>query len=225
MSSRDQVDSLLAIIKEAAYNALDEYETYGTPAPNLDSLEPHPLDVADDKLRLKKIISKLEGACDQLCTILAPPSHTVMNRAQDFGWACLRVSVRQKIADELAQHPDGLHVDELSKKVNVHPMKLASILRVLAARHCFREVLPNSFANNRLSMNLVSDHSVSALVNLVTEEGQRSALALSDYVVDPEYGYSLDISKAVFQYRNKDVMPKGLTFYEWLQSSVRHSRY
>lgn len=79
MSARDHVDSLLAIIKEAAHSALDEYEKYGTPTPTLDSLDSHPLDIADDKLKLKKIVSKLEGACDQLCTILAPPSHTIMN--------------------------------------------------------------------------------------------------------------------------------------------------
>lgn len=72
-------------------------------------------------------------------------------RSQDFGWACLRVAVRQKFADELAKHPDGLHVDALSKKVGVHPMKLASILRVLAAKHCFREGLLTLLSIQELS--------------------------------------------------------------------------
>lgn len=157
MSARAQVESLLAIINQAAFDALDEYEKYGQSAPIPDSLERHPLDNAQDKLLLKKIISKLEGACEQLCTTLAPPTHTIMNvrkqferlstptnssytqRAQDFGWACLRVAVQQRFADELKKHPDGLHVNTLSNEVNVHPMKLASILRVLAAKHCFRE--------------------------------------------------------------------------------------
>ncbi|KDR72503.1 hypothetical protein GALMADRAFT_73740 [Galerina marginata CBS 339.88] len=151
MSARSQVESLLAIIKEAAFKALDEYEKAGKPTPTLDSLDTHPLDIAEDKLQLKKVISKLEGACEQLCTTLAPPSHTIMNRAQEFGWACLRVAVQQKIADVLAKHPEGLHVDVLSEKVKIHPMKLGSILRVLAAKHCFREVSPDVFTNNRLS--------------------------------------------------------------------------
>lgn len=66
MSARNQVESLLALIKEAAFNALEEYETAGQATPTLDSLDRHPLDDAEDKLRLKKVISKLEGACEQL---------------------------------------------------------------------------------------------------------------------------------------------------------------
>lgn len=90
MSARDQVESLLALIKEAAFNALDEYEKTGQPTPTLDSLSKHPLDDAEDKLRLKKIISKLEGACEQLCTTLAPPTHTIMN-------VCAEISVMLSI--------------------------------------------------------------------------------------------------------------------------------
>lgn len=82
-------------------------------------------------------------------------------------------------------------------------------------------VSPDTFANNRLSINLISDHSVSALVDFITEEGQRSALALSDYVVDPQFGQSLSMSETVFQYRNRDEGLQGLTFYQWLQLSVR----
>lgn len=79
MSTRAQVESLLSIITEAAYNALEQYETTGVPAPILDSTKEHPLDQVDDSIALKKMISQLEGACEQLCTTLAPPSHTIMN--------------------------------------------------------------------------------------------------------------------------------------------------
>lgn len=79
MSARRQVESLLAIIKDAAYSALDQYEKTGAPTPVLDSTEGHLLDHSDDNIVLKKIINKLEGACEQLCTTLAPPSHTIMN--------------------------------------------------------------------------------------------------------------------------------------------------
>ncbi|PPQ73075.1 hypothetical protein CVT26_014641 [Gymnopilus dilepis] len=220
MTARAQVESLLAIINRSALDALDEYEKHGKAVPVPDSLDKHPLDDAEDKLLLKKIVSKLEGACEQLCTTLAPPTHTVMNRAQDFGWACLRVAVQQKFADAMKRHPNGLHVNALSKEVNVHPMKLASVLRVLAAKHCFREVSPDVFANNRLSLTLLSDHPMSALVDLITTEGQKPASALSDYLVDPEYGQSLKETEAVFQYSN-NVM--GITFYDWLQHKVSPS--
>lgn len=78
-------------------------------------------------------------------------------------------------------------------------------------------VAPDIFANNRLSLTLVSDHSMSALVDLITVDGQKSALALADYVVDPQFGQSLSESKAVFQYSSG---VEGITFYEWLQLSV-----
>ncbi|KAF9552959.1 S-adenosyl-L-methionine-dependent methyltransferase [Agrocybe pediades] len=218
MSARSQVTALLAIITEAAYSALGAYEESGTPTPTLNDVDGHALDNAFDTIRLKKIISKLEGACEQLCTTLSPPSHTIMNRAQDFGWACLRVAVKQRFADELLGLPSGLHINELSERVHVHPMKLGSVLRVLAARHCFREVSPNVFANNRLSISLVSDKSLSAMVDLLTHAGgQPHAALLADYLVDPEYGHSLSMDKALYQYANKEKWTHGMTFYEFLQ--------
>ncbi|PPQ73078.1 hypothetical protein CVT26_014644 [Gymnopilus dilepis] len=138
MTARAQVNSLFAIINGTALDTLDEYEKHGEAVPTPDSLEKHPLD-AQDKLLLKKIISKLEGACEQLWGTLALPAHTIMNRAQEFGWACLRVAVQPKFADTLQKHPDGLHVNALSKEVNIHPVNSVSVLRVLAAKHCFRE--------------------------------------------------------------------------------------
>lgn len=79
MSTRSQVESLLSIIRESAYTALSQYENAGGTTPALESILTHPLDVSNDNLKLKKTISTLEGACEQLCTMLAPPSHTIMN--------------------------------------------------------------------------------------------------------------------------------------------------
>ncbi|KDR68931.1 hypothetical protein GALMADRAFT_77975 [Galerina marginata CBS 339.88] len=220
MTARDQVEALLTIIRESAFKALEEYEKTGQATPTLDSLDSHPLDAADDKLGLKKILSKLEGACEQLCTTLAPPTHTIMNRASDFHWACLRVAVQQNFADELTNYPNGLHVKALSEKVRVHPMKLASILRVLAAKHCFREVSPDVFTNNRISLNLVSDRPMSALVELITWNTQKCALSLPDYLIDPQFGQSLSMSEAAFQYSFRSEGAEGITYYEWLQKSV-----
>lgn len=78
MSARAQVESLLALIKESAFKALDEYEKYGKDTPTLESLQAHPLDEEVNKLEFKKIVRTLEAACDQLCSTLAPPTHSVM---------------------------------------------------------------------------------------------------------------------------------------------------
>lgn len=87
MSARTQVEALLTLIRESALKALDDYETHGKEAPTLDSLQKHPLDEAVNKLDFKKTIRKLEAACDQLCSTLAPPSHSIM-KVSAFVEAC-----------------------------------------------------------------------------------------------------------------------------------------
>lgn len=81
-------------------------------------------------------------------------------------------------------------------------------------------VAPDVFTNNRLSLNLISDHPMSALVDLITVDGQKCALVLSDYLIDPQFGQSLSMSEAAFQYSNKSQGLGEITFYEWLQLNV-----
>jgi hypothetical protein len=154
MLAREQVVALVRLIENAANDALHEYEKDGK-LPTLDSVESHPLD-SEINLNLKKTIRTLEGACDQLCTLLAPPAHTIVNvswawiirqmrideplqRAQDSYWACLRVAAKAGIADILADKPSGVHVRDISAQLHIEESKVTSILRVLAARHCFCE--------------------------------------------------------------------------------------
>jgi hypothetical protein len=95
--------------------------------------------------------------------------------------ACLLVVSDNKIADLLLNKPEGVHVDVLAKESGLDPGKLGRILRLLVTRHCFKEgavflllqltfsnlcvtVKPDVFANNRLSMKLLSTDPVSGLV-------------------------------------------------------------
>lgn len=59
----------------------------------------------------------------------------------------MRVAVKQRVADVLLKYPDGRHVQDLALEVNIQPMKLAAILKVLATRHCFREGMYNLFSS------------------------------------------------------------------------------
>jgi hypothetical protein len=77
-SARKEVDALVKLIQDAAHKALDEYERHAE-LPTLCSLQSHPLDSAANIVDLKKIIRILEGGCDQLCSLLAPPAHTITN--------------------------------------------------------------------------------------------------------------------------------------------------
>lgn len=75
-SPRANLDALLALLNSAAHEAIAVYEKSGY-APSLDT--EHPLDSGPASLHLKRAIRTLEGACEQLCTTLAPPKHTLLN--------------------------------------------------------------------------------------------------------------------------------------------------
>jgi hypothetical protein len=83
-SGRAKVDALLALIISATRDATAEYELTGHGIPSPDSQSTHPLDSSPDALALKKAIRVLEGACEQLCTTLAQPMHTIANVRLDF---------------------------------------------------------------------------------------------------------------------------------------------
>ncbi|KIK67744.1 hypothetical protein GYMLUDRAFT_36509 [Collybiopsis luxurians FD-317 M1] len=226
MTSRAQIEALVGLIQQAAQDALAEYEKSGADAPTLDSVDPHPLDSASDTIALKRIIKKLEGACDQLCSTLAPPAHTILNRSQDTYWACVRVAVDNNIADVLADHPNGLHVSKLSEILHLEPGKLTSVLRCLAARHCFIEVDENVFTNNRLSVKLLSTDPSAAYSRLLTQECQLAAYYMSESLADPEDGPSKDPRQSPFVRSMKSQNPnfKG-TFYDYLSTNPDRRNY
>jgi 2-polyprenyl-3-methyl-5-hydroxy-6-metoxy-1,4-benzoquinol methylase len=218
-TSREQIQALVGFIQQAAFDALAEYEKAGTPVPSLDSVDPHPLDDAQNNIALKRIVKKLEGACDQLCTALAQPAHTIVNRSQDFYWACLRVAVENNVADALVGHPNGLHISKLSTAVHIEPGKLTSVLRFLGARHCFREVEENVWANNRLSVKLRSSDPVGSYSGLLTRECQLAAWYMHESLVHPVDGPSKDPRQSPFVRAIKTQIPdfKG-TFYDYLST-------
>ncbi|KAK7037593.1 hypothetical protein VNI00_011085 [Paramarasmius palmivorus] len=190
MSGRETVQALLRLINDSAEAAVAEYEAYGHDVPGLDSTKVHPLDSAEDAVKLRKAIRVLEGACEQLCATLAPPAHTIINRSQALDWACLNVVIQARVADILADKPHGLDIEELSQAVNIHSGKLSHILRLLATENIFTEVRPNVFANNRLSVYLQSTNGISALAYCQSGYGPVAAIELYNNLTDPETGPS-----------------------------------
>jgi hypothetical protein len=85
-TNKAKLEALLKLINSVAQEAIAEYEKAGGDVPSIDSTEPHPLDddEAIDNIALKSAIRTLEGACAQLCTTLAPPSHTAINVSYPF---------------------------------------------------------------------------------------------------------------------------------------------
>jgi hypothetical protein len=73
---RAKLDALLALLNSAAQDAIAEYERTGD-VPSTESA--HSLDAQPPSLVLRNALRVLEGACEQLCTTLAPPVHTLLN--------------------------------------------------------------------------------------------------------------------------------------------------
>ncbi|KAF9243109.1 hypothetical protein BU15DRAFT_72308 [Melanogaster broomeanus] len=243
MSNRAKLESLLALINSAAQEAISMYERTGEDVPFIDSTEPHPLDEAVDQVALKSAVRTLEGACAQLCATLAPPSHTAINvspsypsRAiefqtcllqlvQVFDYACFRVALRENITDILMDYPKGIHVNELSKIIDIDPKKLARMMRLLATRGCYNEVDMDTFANNRLSLVLHTENPARHMVNLQADACAKGAAVLYETLKDPVNGYSDDPAHAPVMFANNKEGITG-TFFDWMgQEDSRRESY
>ncbi|KAG1846055.1 S-adenosyl-L-methionine-dependent methyltransferase [Suillus subalutaceus] len=160
-----KVEALLGIINSSAREAMAEYKNTG-----------HGVLV-------------LEGACDQLNTILAPSQYTVFNFVNDYDCACTDVAVQSRIADVLDKYPEGLGVDALADAVNLDKIKTARILRVLALRGCFKEVKRDVFANTRLSLILKSTNNVWCHLQH-HQQFPKYAAVLYETMIDQEFAKS-----------------------------------
>ena len=78
-SAKGRIGALLALINSATQDAVAEYVKAGHGVPSSLDTEAHPMDTVPDALALKKAIRVLEGACEQLCSTLAQPMHTLVN--------------------------------------------------------------------------------------------------------------------------------------------------
>ncbi|KAG1835539.1 S-adenosyl-L-methionine-dependent methyltransferase [Suillus variegatus] len=199
MANKAKLEALLTLINTSARDAIALYEQYGD-VPAIDQTEPHPLDNAVDQVALKSAIRTLEGACAQICATLAPPAHTAVNLVQVYDHACMRVVAREHVSDILLKYPKGLHVNELSKQINIEPKKLARIMRLLATRGCYNEVDMNVFANNRLSLILLDENPVRYMILFHVDIVAKGAPVFYETLKDPKIAYSYEPTVAPVMY-------------------------
>ncbi|KAK0451894.1 S-adenosyl-L-methionine-dependent methyltransferase [Armillaria borealis] len=187
-----QLSQLVSLIANATKFVEDAFAKTTEPnVPTLDDTAPHPLDNQVSSMEMKEAIQTIEGVCAQLCALVARPNHTMLDRIFGiFEPACIRVVVSFKIADHLLDKPEGLHISDLGALSGADPGKLGRILRLLASKHCFREVDRDVFANNRLSMMLLSTNPLSAQADFITDESNKATSMLTENLKDPDWGHS-----------------------------------
>ncbi|KAI0697894.1 O-methyltransferase [Cytidiella melzeri] len=149
------------------------------------------------------------SAAAQLVAVVRPPAVGMITQALSFHVSsCLRTAIRLHVPEILREAgPKGLHVSNIAAPTNTDSGKLARVLRVLATKHIFAEVAPDTFTNNCLSSVLDTGKNVSdilanpddkhvntvgiaAVMEHMTNGGFRCSSYLPEVFEDPEWSAS-----------------------------------
>ncbi|ESK85087.1 S-adenosyl-L-methionine-dependent methyltransferase [Moniliophthora roreri MCA 2997] len=174
VTTNDHLTSLATLISSSVQEVIAAYASVGQTVPSLDSVEPGPFDsaVEDVPERLARAIRVIEAACAQLVCTVSNPSGLVFDKAiAQPELSCLVIVTNTRIADLLADKPEGMHVKQLAETSGFKDSdKLGRVMRLLAAKHVFREVKPDVYANNRLSVKLISKNPMFDLASMYMDE-------------------------------------------------------
>ncbi|KAF5379563.1 hypothetical protein D9757_009256 [Collybiopsis confluens] len=216
------ITALTDLINKAVQDVITEYASVGQAVPSLDTLNSGPFTTPDETpVQLTRAIQIIEAACAQLVCTVAPPASVIVNKAlRHQEPACLVVATEAKIADLLLNKPEGVSASELAARSGLSTPKLTRLLRFLATRHCFKEVQPRTFANNRLSMKLLSSDPISSTVGLLADEGLLASAYLNETLSNPageevDGGVSFQnaVGSSLFEYYKTDSgLKKGERF-------------
>ncbi|KAK0484294.1 hypothetical protein EDD18DRAFT_1083678 [Armillaria luteobubalina] len=133
--------------------------------PTLDNTTPHPLDDQVSSTEMREVIQTREGARAQFCTLIARPNCIMLSMT------CICIVVNFNIADYLLDKPKDLHISELGTCSGMEPRKLGKIRLLTVGFASMKVYRPmhlidhDIFANNRLSMMLLSKSGVSSFTD------------------------------------------------------------
>ncbi|KAK7453204.1 hypothetical protein VKT23_011884 [Stygiomarasmius scandens] len=215
---RVELTQLATLISQAVSVVGDEYALAGHAFPLLNSTKAGPFDAPERTSEtLRVAIKTIEAACAQLSAMVANPGHVITNKTFNyFESACLRIVMEAKISDLLLDRPEGVHVNELGEKSDRDPGKLSRVLRALATNHVYVEVKPNVFANNRLSLKLLSSDPVYGLVGHMSDEAMKAGAFLGDVLADPQTAFSYEAKNVAFKKAN-GVLPFEMNIIDKLR--------
>ncbi|KAJ7835943.1 O-methyltransferase [Mycena olivaceomarginata] len=144
------------------------------------------------------------AAASQLIAHLQLPARTVLETSLAFLVSAALGVVSASATAEIIREagPQGCHINDIGKKNGMDPMKIARVLRPLATQHIFREVSPDVFAHNRISVTLDTGKSseavlaapedkhqgaqgFAAIVELNTDETFKAGAYIQDVVLAP----------------------------------------
>ncbi|KAK1229446.1 hypothetical protein PQX77_007494 [Marasmius sp. AFHP31] len=155
-SSKSKTSSLRTILDILTKNVEileNSCKANGTPIPDLET----PFHPSSEAFRAHPEAAEasniIVAAAHHIAAILTPPPialyHVVGGH---FKSTAIRVCLESNVTEILREAgPQGMHVEDISKKNGVDPQKLSRFLRILAMHHIYKEITPEVFTNTRMS--------------------------------------------------------------------------
>ncbi|KAJ6554494.1 O-methyltransferase [Mycena capillaripes] len=114
------------------------------------------------------------AAASQLIAHMQLPARTIHETSLSFLVSAALGVVSASATAEIIREagPKGCHIDDIAKKNGMDSMKIARVLRPLATQHIFREVSPDVFAHNRISIMLDTGKNSEAVLSAPEDKHQ-----------------------------------------------------
>ncbi|KAJ7159946.1 O-methyltransferase [Mycena crocata] len=241
MTSPSALRKLSDIIAGAVSQIEAEYAKASVSLPSLNELF-NPVDKAEDVGRDPAVVAAsalIIAAAAQISVTVHNPVLAIINASLMYHLSsCLRAASALNVVEILREAgPEGLHAQDIAKKANTDPDKLARILRLLATHHVFREVTPDVFANNRISSAIdkvkpsnilferpaekfIGTSGLSAYLEHITDEGFKSSAYMTDVMLDPNTAFSQDPTDTAFSQAFATKAP----IFTWYETPENHHR-
>ncbi|KAF9025659.1 S-adenosyl-L-methionine-dependent methyltransferase [Hymenopellis radicata] len=162
---------------------------------------PGPMDADMAVDMTKRII--VAAAAQLIATVRSPPETLQLDCTGTYTTAVLGVIEDANVADILMEAgPQGLHVKDIAAASGLDAAIIARFLRFLATRHIFKELSPDVFTNNRISMLLSKFKPTAAIkadpvgrfdagplagfISHMADEAQSASPYIKPFVQDPK---------------------------------------
>ncbi|KAJ7982927.1 S-adenosyl-L-methionine-dependent methyltransferase [Mycena polygramma] len=196
-----ELDALQNAFNNALDAIRDEIANQGLPELSSTAEEQHPLDDPSylGSPRLFEARRLALGCLGQLRNLLQVPYEKVVEQSfAVYDTACLNIVVTTGVLDKLAESPTKrLSVEELSTGLELHPIKVATVLRYLATQGWFIEHEYNTFSLARPALEL--RRGCNGRIWTGTPGKPLVAMSLSDMLTLPDFKFSTSSLKTAFQ--------------------------
>ncbi|KAJ7455810.1 S-adenosyl-L-methionine-dependent methyltransferase [Mycena latifolia] len=229
-----ELDALQSALNKALDAMRDELSRQGLPELSSTAHEQHPLDdvaylgsprlfearrlaLGTTSMSLVCIIfteySRMYCQSGQLRNLLQVPYEKVVEQTfAVYDTACLHIAVNAGIIDKLAESQGDLSVEDLSKALDLDLVKVATVLRYLAAQGWFVEHKYNVFSLARPALELRPGCNGRIWTNAASGN-PLLALSLWDMMTLPGWKFSTSSVKTAFQLSHNT----ELSFFDYLK--------